>query len=136
MSDKNLGFGVMVGMLSGNDESAKTYQKAVGKVISAARLEGDVLHLEFTDGLKIRIADEGQSCCEHRYMTTDDDLSQFVGAELVSMELRDAPPVVAKYDEHEVQFLVVKTTRGYFTMSTHNEHNGYYGGFWIQLSEE
>ena len=52
----------------------------------------------------------------------------------MSIELRDAPNV--EDDEygnvHEVQFLVVTTSKGAFTIETHNEHNGYYGGFFIE----
>ena len=39
-------------------------------------------------------------------------------------------------DCHEVQFLEVKTSKGSFTMSSHNEHNGYYGGFSIEVRPE
>lgn len=43
-------------------------------------------------------------------------------------------PVLApnQNDVHEVQFLVVHTDKGDLTMSSHNEHNGYYGGFSIE----
>ena len=43
--------------------------------------------------------------------------------------------VEEEYETHEVQFLEIKTSKGIFTMSTHNEHNGYYGGFAIVVSE-
>jgi hypothetical protein len=34
-------------------------------------------------------------------------------------------------DVHEVQFLVVTTSKGAITVATHVVHNGYYGGFSI-----
>lgn len=37
---------------------------------------------------------------------------------------------------HEVQFLHVKTSKGSFAVSNHNEHNGYYGGFNVEASLE
>ena len=49
----------------------------------------------------------------------------------------DALAAVKKYtpddigEKHEVQFLEIKTDRGVLTMANHNEHNGWYGGFWI-----
>lgn len=134
----NLGMGVMIGMLAGNDESAKTMQAAIGKRIAALRLSDDALHLEMADGSKLKIADEGQSCCESRYMRTDNDLSYYVGAELRGAEVREAPPVKGEndYDVHDVEFLVVQTDRGEFTMSSHNVHNGYYGGFCVRASAE
>lgn len=113
----------------------------VGKVIDIVTLESDdALHFLFSDGSKMQLWDDGQSCCEHRYMTTDDDLMLFSGAKLVGIEVKDAPDVAnydADYDHcHEVQFLEVITNRGCFTMATHNEHNGYYGGFCVRIVAE
>jgi hypothetical protein len=145
MSDdaKHLGLGVMIAMLGGNRESAEAMQAALGKEITALRLDdGDrdnALHFTFSDGSGLRLFDDGQSCCESRYMRTDDDLSAFVGATLVSAEVRDVPKVPSEDeygDEHEVQFLIVTTSKGAFTMASHNEHNGYYGGFAIRAAVE
>jgi hypothetical protein len=109
----------------------------VGRVIESVVLgSDDVLHFVFTDGSRMRIYDDGQSCCEHRYMTTDDDLSSFSGSVLVNIEVRDAPDMENDYEVHEVQFLEVMTNRGCFTMATHNEHNGYYGGFCVCIEAE
>jgi hypothetical protein len=66
-------------------------------------------------------------------MMTDDTLLDFVGAELVSFEIADGGNTEGEYgDVHEIQFLKVTTSLGVFTCETHNEHNGYYGGFWIK----
>jgi len=135
------GMGVMLNALMGNRETVKTFTKAKGKKIIALELvedargfrhgHGDALRFTFEDGTKMQLRDDGQSCCESRYMMTDDDLSQFIGADLLDAEIRDAPNEPDKYGEHEVQFLVVTTSKGAFTMASHNEHNGYYGGFSI-----
>lgn len=126
------GIGVPLGFLGGNAETVEVHQRAIGKTIKSAKLSDDVLKFEFTDGTGLNVWDDGQSCCEERYMTTDDDLSAFAGAEFRGLDLRDGPTVVGGYgDVHEVQFLIVKTSLGDFTMETHNEHNGYYSGFWI-----
>ena len=49
------------------------------------------------------------------------------------MEIKSAPDVGNddSYTTHEIKFLEVKTNRGVFTMVSHNEHTGYYGGFLI-----
>lgn len=135
------GFGVMLHMLSGNANSVAVVKASLNQTITALKLgEDDALHFEFADGSKMKLWDDGQSCCESRYMRTDDNLADFVGATLLDLELRDAPDVKDTSDdygeEHDVQFLVVKTSRGDFTMSNHNEHNGYYGGFAIVASAE
>jgi hypothetical protein len=106
----------------------------VGKVIDSVNLNGDELHFVFADGTKMKLWDDGQSCCESRYMMTDDDLSIYSGTVLVSIEVRDAPDMEDEYGNmHEVQFLEVMTNNGCFTMATHNEHNGYYGGFSVRV---
>lgn len=109
----------------------------VGKVIDSVVLgSDDALHFVFADGAKMMLLDNGQSCCETRYMTTDDDLAFYSGSMLVSIEVRDAPDMDHEYNVHEVQFLEVMTNRGCFTMTTHNEHNGYYGGFNVCIHAE
>jgi len=119
---------VMLGILSGNAESAKSLQTGIGKVITALSLRDNALHFTFSDGSRIRLYDAGQNCCEYRHMQTDDDLAFYVGAVLQGAEVRGAPPQPGDED-HEIEFLMVMTSKGLFTMANHNEHNGYYGGF-------
>ena len=130
-----LGIGVMLGELGGNEETVKAYQKAVGKTIKEVRLVNDELRFSFDDGTAIHMFDNGQSCCESRYMQTDDDLTYFSGTKFLGARILNAPNEPDEYGEHEVQFLEVKTDKGCFTMASHNEHNGYYGGFWIVIRE-
>ena len=132
-----LGFGVMINALGGNRETVEAVQAAMGKTITALSLTDDQLRFEFEDGSRLRLQDSGQSCCEHRYMQTDDDLPYYIGAKFVGAEVRDGGSTESEYgDTHEIQFLVVTTDRGTFSMASHNEHNGYYGGFWITASVE
>jgi len=132
-----LGFGVMINALGGNRETVEAVQAAMGKTITALSLTDDQLRFEFEDGSRLRLQDSGQSCCEHRYMMTDDDLPYYIGAKFVGAEVRDGCSTEDEWGErHEIQFLVVTTDRGTFSMASHNEHNGYYGGFWITASAE
>lgn len=131
------GMGVMLGMLGGNADSVAAFTGAVGKTIAALRLgDDDALHFEFSDGSKLKLFDDGQSCCEARYMLTDDNLADFVGAKLLGAEIKEAPDIEDEYGTHEVAFLEIQTDRGAFTMANHNEHNGYYGGFWVIAAAE
>ena len=121
---------------------------AVGKTIESIVVDtGDAPHvtnqsgngaltIRFSDGTGIVIADDYSMCCETRYMSTDDDLSAFVGARLVGAEVREGPTTELGNDDaaHETAFLVVMTSLGAFTCVTHNEHNGYYSGFAIRVS--
>ena len=124
-----LGTGVMIHMLGGNEDSVKAWRSVVGQRITALELSDNELRMTVADGTKIALRDDGQSCCETRYMRTDADLPYYVGAVLLDAEVANAPAVRDEYGAHEVAFLNVKTDRGVFTMSNHNEHNGYYGGF-------
>ena len=129
----NLGIGVMLGMLGGNHKTVEAVKGSLSKIITALELADDNLVLTFEDSSKLKLWDGGQICCEGRYMRTDDNLSDYVGGQLLDIELRDAPEQEDESGEvHEVQFFAVKTSKGMFVMSNHNEHNGYYGGFDIE----
>lgn len=130
----HLGLGVMIGLMSDNSESVAALTGALNKRIDALAMENDALIFAFADGSKIKIYDDGQSCCENRYMRTDDELQYFVGSVFIGAELVDAPDQEDEYGVHEVQFLKVSTSKGVFTMQTHNEHNGYYGGFLVRCA--
>ena len=116
-------------------ENKKLMAPFLNKEIDGIRLEEDGLYLTFKNS-KMKIYDDGQSCCEWRYMRTDDDLPYYVGATFHGVEIKNAPDMEDEYEVHEVQFLEIITSKGSFTISTHNEHNGYYGGFWIKVKIE
>ena len=101
------------------------------KVISKVELgNDDVLRMWFADGDAIAIYDTRQDCCEVRYMRTDDDLTEFAGATLMGFEVKPVTSIDDGVgDQHEIQFFEIRTSRGSITMASHNEHNGYYGGF-------
>jgi hypothetical protein len=127
------GLSVLLYELSGYDEeTGKSVQLLNGATLKSARMDGSGLRLD-TDRGSFHVADHGQSCCEHRYMTCDDDLSSFDGSEIRSMSVRDGGRQQVDYGDHEIQFLVIETTSGAITVATHNEHNGYYGGFSLQV---
>jgi hypothetical protein len=118
------------------------YAEIVGLKITSIH-EGDEGYIiRFDDGSRLCIWDGGQSCCESRYMTCDDDLSGHEGGQLVAIDT-DAPGSQpdrpepeddwSSSDCHETQFVSVQTTKGSFTLCTHNEHNGYYGGFSLKV---
>lgn len=126
----NLGISVMLNMLGGNQETVESFQGVIGKIISEIEISDNKLKIGFEGGEKIRIFDDGQSCCENRYMSTDDDLKYYIGAELMGGELAEGPAVEDENGEaHDQEFLKITTSKGVFTVVNHNEHNGYYGGF-------
>ena len=125
-----LGLGVMIGIVRGND-TKQLIVASLGKTIKTVEIVDNTLHIAFTDGTTLSLWDGGQSCCEHRYMNTDDNLDEFVGARFMGAEVRAGGAWAAGYDVEESQFLIVHTSLGEFTVVNYNRHNGYYGGFWI-----
>jgi len=111
----------------------------VGKVIASIKIDEDANHgkgelqIGFTDGTKLYVHDDRQQCCEYRYLHTDDDLTYYIGATLIKLRIAEVTSVKQEdyAYEHDVQFLHIVTSKGTFTLETHNEHNGYYGGFSI-----
>lgn len=109
-------------------------EKYINKKIKLAEFVNDEIIITFDDDVKIKIIDDGQSCCESRYMTTDDDVSWLNDKIFRGIEIKDAQYVDNdNYNVHEIQFLELKTTDGSITFASHNEHNGYYGGFYIKI---
>lgn len=129
----NFGMGVMLGILGGNEETVNSVKSSIGKQIKKVWLDEDAntLRFIFSDESTLQMYDDGQSCCEARYMRTDDNLSEYEGATIINFEIKTADNIADEYGDHEIQFLEVTTDKGVFQLSNHNEHNGYYGGFWI-----
>lgn len=129
-----MGIGAMLHALGGGSErSAYEY---VGQTVTAASMQDERLRLSLDSGKTIEIWDDGQSCCEHRYMTTDDDIQSLVGRKLVRIEAKDGPTEEDKWgDPHETCFVEVGVDDGFVTLVNHNEHNGYYGGFGLTITE-
>jgi hypothetical protein len=110
----------------------------LGKKIEEVDLEEE-LGLVFTmeGGTRFCISDAGQTCCEARYMTTDDDLESFRGDLLLGVEIKPSTEEVdtgCPNDYHDIEFLEVQTDKCSFTVATHDEHNGFYGGFLVEVS--
>jgi len=82
------GFTVLVKRLFGDGHGWEVFTSAIGKTIKEVNLVDNALHFTFEDGYRMRIFDDGQSCCESRYMRTDDDLNYFIGAKLTGAEIK------------------------------------------------
>lgn len=119
----------VIGRMLREDENEFT-QGCLGKKITDIEIVDDALMLEFQDSEWLRLLDDAQFCCESRYMSTDDVFKDYTGGYLLGIRVQDAPDIDDPVSNaHECQFLVIKTTKGEFTIVNHNQHNGYYGGF-------
>lgn len=119
-----------------NFRDRDTIGQCVGGVIRNLKMEDSELLLVLDDGT-LTLKDDGQNCCESRYMTCDDNLAEFIGAHFTGLYIKryNAIPQqpdedgITRSDMHEVQWLEIVTSKGCITIAAHNEHNGYYGGF-------
>lgn len=92
--------------------------------------EIDSIFITLHDDSVLRLYDDGQSCCEHRYMEVQSDLqwfenAMFLDAKVVSVHSTDEDD----YGFTEVHVLNIFTSVGVIVVVNYNSHNGYYGGF-------
>jgi hypothetical protein len=106
-----------------------------GLTIASATLDDNRLQIGFTNGTKVDVYDTEQQCCENRYISTDDDLSSLVGHVLLRIEAKEGPQLPDNYEVHETCFVEIGTNIGFVTLTTHNEHNGYYSGFALVIEQ-
>lgn len=94
--------------------------------------------------IKIGISNE-QACCEvFGYLTTNDDLKDFIGATFFDIKLTDTSlntKIIKERFEHEfddedIQFVDINTDKGTLQLAVYNKHNGYYGHSIIIESKE
>lgn len=132
----NKGLGVMINELFGNKFDFD--RKVLNEKITNAEILSNVLVLTFESGYKLDIFDNGQSCCESRYMTCDDDVSRLVGGKLTDVVEKDSTSTEDGDwgNVNEIMFVEVKTDQDSIVLQTHNEHNGYYGGFSLTVKGE
>jgi len=131
----NMGIGAMLYSLIGG--SKKDPSDYYGRMIIDAEIHSDQFLLHFEDGVTIKIWDSAQSCCEHRYMSTDDNPKDLVGKKLKHIIMKECNTKETEYgDDHETVFVEIMTECGEtLTIVNHNEHNGYYGGFGLSVDE-
>lgn len=124
------------------------YNSCLGQQLQAISVDDNKLVLEFPTCLLL-VNDENHDagCDTTRYMTTDEeDIGYYIGALFFGLELKPVDPRNStnlaydedgnRYGQHDISFLDVHTSRGVFSLACHNEHNGYYGGFDLQVKRE
>jgi hypothetical protein len=99
-----------------------------GKIIRNVTVDSDELRIEFDDCTLV-LWDNGQSCCERRYMTCDDNLHYLEGQAFAGYRVENGPEIDDAAEVHQQQFLIVDAALVSITVANHYEHNGYYGGF-------
>jgi hypothetical protein len=86
---------------------------------------------------------QGQSCCEEfGYFASEDNLDEFIGAELLDIESTDTALNTKKIEDEldislaNTMFITFKTNKGVFQLTAYNQHNGYYGHDVVVISQQ
>lgn len=109
--------------------------KYAGRTVIAADISENEFRLSFEDGARIMIWDDGQSCCESRYLTTDDDLGDLIGKKFWYVETKPVEVQEDGDESHEIVFVEIGYEDDHITLASHNRHNGYYSGATLRLTE-
>ena len=72
----------------------------------------------------------GQSCCENwGYFITNDEIEEFIGADVSDVVIVDAclsSEKAPKLYEGAATYINIETSKGTLQFTAYNEHNGYY----------
>jgi len=97
-----------------------------------------------TDSQIIQVGiSSGQSCCEnYGCIITNDEVSDFIGADLLGISITDTVLNNKKIedleylDEGGAMFVNLETTKGLLQFVAYNGHNGYYGHEAVLISKQ
>jgi hypothetical protein len=110
-------------------------KKALEKIlkIQETSFDGKDGFVITTDQQEIKLGiDNGQCCCEEwGYFMSEDDLSEFIGSNLISVQVVSTAlkkwDVIENIYDGDVMFVNIQTSNGLLQFVAYNEHNGYYG---------
>lgn len=97
-----------------------------------------------TDQQTIRLGIQNrQQCCEDfGHFFTNDDISEFIGAQLLSIQIVDKLLHKKKFEElgdlyyGGAMFIHIETNKGILEFVAYNSHNGYYGHDAVVISKQ
>jgi len=97
-----------------------------------------------TDKQTIRIGiSDSQCCCEDfGCIITNDEISEFINAELIGVSITDTALNNKEIEELEcldfggAMFVNIETNKGLLQFVTYNSHNGYYGHEAVLVSKQ
>lgn len=80
---------------------------------------------------EVKIDGDANCCEEFGYVSSFDDVNEFLNAQLLSVEIvnmkNDKLKIKSHIESHECKFVNFETNKGLFQLAVYNSHNGYYG---------
>lgn len=89
--------------------------------------EGYALTLDDGSAVQLLISNESQCCEQWGYLMSNDNLAEFIGAELLNVKTVDHQVSGDGDPYRNTVFVNIETSRGTLQFTAYNEHNGYYG---------
>ena len=129
-------FGIRLANIGRDSEKAQLGMAQRLNLLFGGYGEYDGYEIKTTNHKYLILIDNGQSCCESwGYFSSDDNFEDYIGKDLVSVELTDTALNHKKveescyYDDYGgIQFVDFKIAGGgVLQFAVYNAHNGYYG---------
>lgn len=125
-----------IGPMEGEGGARAGFSQMIGMLSGHTSMEG--FKIRTTDHELLVLIDDQSSCCETwGHVHSADDVSYYVGAELLGVRLTDTALNQIIVDRHGhseygfdgggVQFVDLDTSKGKLQLAVYNAHNGYYG---------
>ena len=113
----------------------KGIEEVYGVKLSPYRAECEGYKVETEENTFQVLIGSRQQCCEdYGYFGSDDDLTYFVGTNLLEVNLTDTALNKKSLEIGNelsrfagIQFVDFVTSKGTFQLAVYNDHNGYYG---------
>lgn len=95
--------------------------------------------------IKLLIEDIQQCCESFGYFMSEDNLNEFIGAELLDIKITDTELKEGLLKQHDlnstwfeggIMFVDIVTSKGILQFVAYNDHNGYYGHYAKVVSEQ
>jgi hypothetical protein len=124
-------------VLSVDQETLKTIGSCLGKVIEKVMLAYDHESREsiiiiFTDGTALNLFDDGQQCCEKRWLASDDKSEDVAGGVLMDVQMEEGVDDEGSEDILQSQFIRIITDKAPYVVTAYNKHNGSYDGITVK----
>ena len=118
--------------LYGKNNARQGYSQMLGALTGSASMEGYLIHTK--EHIIAILIDDQESCCESwGYLTSEDNIQDFVGAEILDIKIVDTVLNIKSLEdigdlyEGGTMFVNIETAKGMFQIVAYNSHNGYYG---------
>lgn len=110
-------------------------EKITRSFIDEGKGSGGALRLDLDCGITLCFYDDASYCCEHRYIETDDEVDSIEGESYRGFELKETTSGEGEWEEClDCAFLEIQTDKDHITIKNYNSHNGYYGGWDLEVS--